>query len=70
LKRVLTSKSISSLHTTINVSGGVIPRILKITDRKFDLREISRLSDKVFKIHDGKIAAQGTPAEVFGVSEK
>ena len=35
-----------------------------------DLREIFRLSDKVFKIHHGKIAAQGTPAEVFGVSAK
>jgi molybdate transport system ATP-binding protein len=32
-----------------------------------DLREIFRLSDKVFRIIDGKIAAQGTPAEVFGV---
>jgi molybdate transport system ATP-binding protein len=31
-----------------------------------DLREIFRLSDKVFKIYNGKIAAQGTPAEVFG----
>jgi molybdate transport system ATP-binding protein len=31
-----------------------------------DLREIFRLSDKVFKIYKGKIAAQGTPAEVFG----
>ena len=35
-----------------------------------DLREIFRLSDKVFKIHNGKIAAQGTPAEVFGVAAK
>lgn len=31
-----------------------------------DLREIFRLSDKVFKICKGKIAAQDTPAEVFG----
>lgn len=33
-----------------------------------DLREISKLSDKVFMIRDGKIAAQGAPADVFGVS--
>lgn len=31
-----------------------------------DLREIFKLSGKVFTIRDGKIAAQGTPAEVFG----
>jgi molybdate transport system ATP-binding protein len=31
-----------------------------------DLREIFRLSDNVFKIYKGKIAARGTPAEVFG----
>jgi molybdate transport system ATP-binding protein len=30
-----------------------------------DLSEIFRLSDRVLKIHDGKIAVQGTPAEVF-----
>jgi molybdate transport system ATP-binding protein len=33
-----------------------------------DQREIFRLSDRVFKIQDGRIAARGTPAEVFGVS--
>jgi molybdate transport system ATP-binding protein len=33
-----------------------------------DQREIFRLSDKVFKIHNGKISAQGTPAQVFGPS--
>jgi molybdate transport system ATP-binding protein len=33
-----------------------------------DLREIFRLSDMVFKIYDGKIAARGAPAEVFGIS--
>jgi molybdate transport system ATP-binding protein len=32
-----------------------------------DLREIFRLSGKVFKIHNGKIAAHGAPAEVFGM---
>jgi molybdate transport system ATP-binding protein len=31
-----------------------------------DIREIYRLSDKVFKIHDGKIVAHGAPSEVFG----
>jgi molybdate transport system ATP-binding protein len=31
-----------------------------------DQREIFKLSDRVFKISNGKIAAQGTPAEVFG----
>jgi molybdate transport system ATP-binding protein len=30
-----------------------------------DLQEIFRLSDKVIKVVDGKIAAQGTPAEVL-----
>jgi molybdate transport system ATP-binding protein len=35
-----------------------------------DKLEIFRLSDRVFKIHDGKIAARGTPTDVFGVSAK
>jgi molybdate transport system ATP-binding protein len=35
-----------------------------------DLREIFRLSDKVFRISGGKIVARGTPAEVFGVYAK
>ena len=30
-----------------------------------DLAEIRKLSDRVFKIRDGKIIARGTPAEVF-----
>ena len=34
-----------------------------------DQREIFELSDKVFKIRNGKIVARGTPAEVFGVEE-
>jgi molybdate transport system ATP-binding protein len=35
-----------------------------------DLREIFRLSDKVFKIQNGKIVAQGAPDEVFSDSAK
>jgi molybdate transport system ATP-binding protein len=35
-----------------------------------DLREIRKLSDRVFKIRDGKMIAQGTPAEVFDTSGK
>jgi len=35
-----------------------------------DLREICKLSNRVFKIRDGKIIARGTPAEVFAASGK